>query len=88
MVFEKVNNGDIIKIKNTSYQVLFSQVEADISKPPEYKVRTFKAIYLHIINSKSIQQTHQLHYYSDKEEILLFDEKNKNRTKIDVKDII
>lgn len=87
MTFENLKNGNILKISDDSYEVLFSQVEADIAKPPRYKVRTFNAIYLHKLRSKSIQSTHQLHYYSDKREIYLFDEKSKNRTKINIKDI-
>ena len=84
MNFENLKSGDLIKIKNQVYEVLYSQIEADIALPPEYKIRTFLAIYLHKKDSNSLQPTHQLWYYKDTKEIFLV---NAGKKKIDLEEI-
>ena len=83
MNFKKLKNGDSLKINGKTYEVLYNQMEADIAKPPQYKARTFLAIYLHRSGSKSLHPTNQLWYYPDKKEIYFVSEKSKIKLQLE-----
>ncbi len=60
MNFNKLKNGNQLKIKGNLYEVLYVQEEADVARPPEYRVDKITAVYLHDRNSKSLYPTHVL----------------------------
>lgn len=81
MNIKKLKKGAFLKIKGDIYEVLYSQTESDIAKPPQYNARTFLAIYLHETGSKSLHPTNMLQQYPDKKEVYFISGKNKRKLK-------
>jgi len=64
----KISMGDFVIIDNKEYQVLKYQGEIefhDMQNPALENSTEYTLFELHLVESKSITPTHELHYYSD-----------------------
>ncbi len=84
MEFEKLADGDKIKINDKIYDVLKVGKESDIVKPPKYKARIFVVVYLYDWESKLMTPSHELHYYPDTKKAYLLGVRDRKREVIDL----
>ena len=76
MNLDKINlkNGDKIKIRSVTYEVLYVEGEADPVPHQDPPFRKFLGIYLHDHKTKSLHPTHFIkYYYDDTQEIFLIE---------------
>jgi len=71
MQFSSLKSGDVMKIGNEKFEVLFWQIEADAARQGQ-NVKTFRAVYLHKAGSDSLHPTHMLQNYPNAREAFLF----------------
>ena len=71
MDFDKLKEGDFIKIKGQIYEILYFKTEAGIVKPPFFKIKTFLAIYLNKFKNKDPNSTNVIYIYPAKKEASL-----------------
>lgn len=72
MDLRNLKNGDRLTVKGKTYEVLYTQIEADTVKEGE-KIKKYNAIYLHRSDSKSLSPTHHLNFYLDSKEVYFLD---------------
>ncbi len=73
---EKPKEGNIVKIKNFSYEVIFTREEAEPAPDQDPPIRRFFGVYLHKLISKSLKPTHLIKYYDDDKNVFLELQKN------------
>jgi hypothetical protein len=71
MDLDRLREGDFIKIKGDTYEILYFKTEQGVVKSPLFKIRGFLAIYLQDKKTKNKSLTNVLYIYPQKKEARL-----------------